>query len=215
MKFLCALLLGLSTNIFAQDLLVKIDGDSIESKIVEVGINEVRYRQYNYLNGPLYVISKNDISKIVFENGSTEFYPKNEVVKEMSFEETKAVIIEYFDKYAFYKNGRYKYDATFDNDYLYLSITSPTKSMTFPSNRLYDFTGRCGFQKLSLRNWDISYINVYVNTVIKKKKGKYKVKKGRTKLVIRVKGQENGKILRDALIRYNKHFITKPIINKN
>ena len=45
-------------NISAQDVIVKKDGSTILSKVMEVGSTEVKYKKYSNLDGPLYTISK-------------------------------------------------------------------------------------------------------------------------------------------------------------
>ena len=59
-------------NISAQDVIVKKDGSTILSKVMEVGSTEVKYKKYSNLDGPLYTISKSELFKINYENGNTD-----------------------------------------------------------------------------------------------------------------------------------------------
>src|SRR6476661_8935292 len=63
-----------STTSFAQDKLYKKKGEPIKVKILEVGLDEVKYRLYDDPNGPIYVVDKEQILKVEFENGKTESY---------------------------------------------------------------------------------------------------------------------------------------------
>lgn len=58
----------------AQDVIVKKDGSTIESKVMEVGESEVKYKKYSNQNGPLYTISTRDLQCINYENGSKDTF---------------------------------------------------------------------------------------------------------------------------------------------
>lgn len=55
--------------IFAQDVIYKSDGTKIEAKVIEVGVEEVKYRPSSNPDGPVYVISRSEIVLIVYQNG--------------------------------------------------------------------------------------------------------------------------------------------------
>lgn len=61
----------------AQDIIVKIDGTKILSKVLEVNIENVKYKKQSNLNGPTYTISKSEIISIYYENGEKDFFDKN------------------------------------------------------------------------------------------------------------------------------------------
>jgi hypothetical protein len=62
----------------SQDIIVKNDGEEIKAKVIEVGVSEIKYKRYDYQEGPLYTIYKRDIYQIHYENGITEeITPKN------------------------------------------------------------------------------------------------------------------------------------------
>ena len=68
-KVLIAFSLILTTICYSQDIIVKVNGDSISSNINEIGINEIKLHKFNNPNGPLYIIDKKDVIKIIFNNG--------------------------------------------------------------------------------------------------------------------------------------------------
>lgn len=80
----------------AQDVIVKKDGSTILSKVIEIGTTEVKYKKWNNLNGPNYTISKSDLQAINFENGENETF-KDEVVaqpQQFSYNDYSSQIVE-------------------------------------------------------------------------------------------------------------------------
>lgn len=61
-------------SVFAQDSILRTNGDRYSVKILEIGINDVKYKKTSNLDGPLYTILKEELEEIVFENGSKEFF---------------------------------------------------------------------------------------------------------------------------------------------
>lgn len=62
---------------FAQDKLYKQNGDMLQVKITEVSDRTIRYKRSDNLEGPVYSINRNEVSKIQYENGSIEYYNSN------------------------------------------------------------------------------------------------------------------------------------------
>jgi hypothetical protein len=60
---------SITTSFFAQDTIYKIDKKMICAKVEEISETNVSYKRCEMLDGPLYVISKNDIQKIKYKNG--------------------------------------------------------------------------------------------------------------------------------------------------
>ena len=56
----------------AQDLIVMKDGNAIEAKVMEVSSTEIRYKRFDNLDGPVYVIPASDVLSIRYENGLLE-----------------------------------------------------------------------------------------------------------------------------------------------
>ena len=70
---LFAFLVG-SLTLQAQDRIHKKDGQIISAKVTEVGVDEVKYLLNEDPTGPVYVIEKIRLIKIVFANGRVETY---------------------------------------------------------------------------------------------------------------------------------------------
>ena len=54
---------------FAQDIIVCKDSKRIDAKIIEVGQNEIKYKKFDFQDGPTFSINVNDISSIIYSNG--------------------------------------------------------------------------------------------------------------------------------------------------
>ena len=68
-------LLAMGTNIcLAQDVIVKKDGSTILSKVLEVNANDIKYKKYSNLNGPTYTISVKELISINYENGERDSF---------------------------------------------------------------------------------------------------------------------------------------------
>lgn len=74
-------------NGFSQDYLVKKTGDSIKVKIVGIGLEEVKYKEYKNLSGITYGILKSEVLRIRYENGRVESFSDEEIANNMSPEE--------------------------------------------------------------------------------------------------------------------------------
>lgn len=74
MKQLLALfaMLLCSNLLFSQDQIIKTNGQVIRAKVIEVGTIEIKYKLPDNIDGPLYAIDKNMVSKIIFENGHVD-----------------------------------------------------------------------------------------------------------------------------------------------
>lgn len=64
----------ISKNINAQDKIFLKSGDKIEAKIIEVNIDDIKYKKFSNQNGPVFTIPKKDINKVVFENGESDIF---------------------------------------------------------------------------------------------------------------------------------------------
>lgn len=63
----------------AQDHIVTKKAEIIEAKVIEVGTTGIKYKKWNYLDGPNYSISKDAISKIKYQNGDEEIFETTNV----------------------------------------------------------------------------------------------------------------------------------------
>ena len=74
MKYFFSLLVILlcCTASFAQDKIYKRNGQVTSAKVTEVGIAEIKYKLPGSDGSVIYVLDKNQVSKIVFEDGHSD-----------------------------------------------------------------------------------------------------------------------------------------------
>ncbi|MGZ5246019.1 MAG: hypothetical protein ACXWV5_03000 [Flavitalea sp.] len=63
-----------SSGLIAQDKIYKKGGEVIKARVIEIGVDEIKYKVFENQDGPVYVIDKDRILKVEFENGKTESY---------------------------------------------------------------------------------------------------------------------------------------------
>ena len=73
-QLLMFLFLLCSVSASAQDVIVKKDGSTILSKVLEVGQNEIKYKKHDNLDGPTYTISKSELQAINYQNGAKDTF---------------------------------------------------------------------------------------------------------------------------------------------
>lgn len=61
-------------DLHAQDVIVKNDGSTILSKVLEVNTSDIKYKKHSNQNGPTYTISKSEIMSINYENGDKDTF---------------------------------------------------------------------------------------------------------------------------------------------
>lgn len=62
---------------YAQDVIVKKDGSTILSKVLEVNTNDIKYKKFSNQNGPIYSIEKKELISINYENGEKDIFDCN------------------------------------------------------------------------------------------------------------------------------------------
>ncbi|MBO4530102.1 MAG: hypothetical protein J6S89_11485 [Paludibacteraceae bacterium] len=82
------LLVFISCECFAIDVIVTTSQEKIEGKILEVSSSEIKYKKASNPNGPTFVIEKEKVSTIVYENGEVEVL-KHEEIKPVTTEDKK------------------------------------------------------------------------------------------------------------------------------
>ncbi|MDR0473698.1 MAG: hypothetical protein LBH43_08540 [Treponema sp.] len=83
--FLLLFFLGGSFAAAALDIIVMLDGDMIEGKVVEISSSEVRYKSMDNLNGPTISIPRNRVLSITQTNTQTNYAtaapPRNQIAR--------------------------------------------------------------------------------------------------------------------------------------
>lgn len=60
--------------IFAQDVIITTDAKKIDAKILEVSKSEIKYKESDNLDGPLFILATSDINSIIYSNGKVVLY---------------------------------------------------------------------------------------------------------------------------------------------
>lgn len=68
--FCIALLTALAAN--CQDIIIKKTGEEIKAKVLEIGVTEVKYKRFDFQDGPVYTIAKTEVIMVRYENGINE-----------------------------------------------------------------------------------------------------------------------------------------------
>lgn len=72
------LILFTTETLFAQDIITKKDGTDIKSEVLEVGVTEIRYKNFANLDGPIYSIPKKDVMMVTYKNGQRDVFGSEE-----------------------------------------------------------------------------------------------------------------------------------------
>ena len=81
-KILTILILAIQFYTFGQDKIILNNKKVIDGKILEVGLNEIKYKPSDNLEGPEYSIAKKEIQLILFSNGKEEIIKNTKNRKE-------------------------------------------------------------------------------------------------------------------------------------
>lgn len=68
-------------NIFSQDTIHKRNSEKVIAKILEITPAEIKYKKFDFQDGPLYTEKKSAIKMIVFANGMKEVFEEEKAVK--------------------------------------------------------------------------------------------------------------------------------------
>ena len=67
-------LLFINTIVMAQDIIITKDAKQIKAKISEISKSEVRYKEFDNLDGPTFIIETVEINSILYSNGKVSLY---------------------------------------------------------------------------------------------------------------------------------------------
>jgi hypothetical protein len=80
MQKICLLLivfLLITALTYSQDRIYRKNGKIVEAKVLEIGSSEVKYKEFNNPDGPIYVLETDRLNKIVFENGKVQKFTED------------------------------------------------------------------------------------------------------------------------------------------
>lgn len=106
-------------NTFA-DVIVTLNNQKIDCKILEVNIETLKYKRLDNPEGPSYTILKKEVKSVTYSNGTTEFFNKKREQKSFIAEpiDYNGETVVFSQKKGFtFSNG----DSISENQYLYLT----------------------------------------------------------------------------------------------
>jgi hypothetical protein len=91
----------LQIPIYSQDIIYKTDGSKEEARVTLVGEEEIQYKKFTNLDGPVYVLNKKEIVLITYENGdydliNSHFSPESLVKVELTENYAKNILNYHF-----------------------------------------------------------------------------------------------------------------------
>lgn len=78
------ILLIISVSTIAQDNIILKNGNEIKAKVIDISPTVIKYRKWEFQDGPIYSLRKADIFIIKYENGTTEVFKDEIPVEEDS-----------------------------------------------------------------------------------------------------------------------------------
>ncbi len=81
---LCSFIFSIATGVSAQDMIIKKNADTLNCKVREIGSEEIKYNLPEYSPDLMFTITKEKISKLIFENGK-EMTFQNEMDNPMNY----------------------------------------------------------------------------------------------------------------------------------
>ncbi|MFC2100716.1 hypothetical protein ACFLRZ_02680 [Bacteroidota bacterium] len=74
-RIILLLLIGCSGSlIFAQDIIIKINSEEIKAKVLEITSETIKYKAYDFQDGPLRSVEISEVNMILYENGKKEVF---------------------------------------------------------------------------------------------------------------------------------------------
>ena len=67
---------------YGQDVIVQQNGNEIEAKVLEIAEQTIKYKEYDFQEGPTRNISISDVFMIIYANGRREVFKTRETIKE-------------------------------------------------------------------------------------------------------------------------------------
>lgn len=73
------LIIFCANTIFAQDIIVTKKSEKIEARITDVEQDCIKYKKFNYQEGPTYTIKKSEIASVIYQNGDVETFSEEQI----------------------------------------------------------------------------------------------------------------------------------------
>ena len=82
----------MSMMAMAQDVIVKKDGTTILSKVLEISSTEIKYKKWSNQDGPMYSIDKSEVHSINYQNGEVKLMTTNSSITKTLLPENERMV---------------------------------------------------------------------------------------------------------------------------
>ena len=62
------------TSVQAQDIITFRNGEQIKAKVTEISTSDIRYKEFEHIDGPTRVVTRAEVFAINYENGTREVF---------------------------------------------------------------------------------------------------------------------------------------------
>ena len=69
---------------FSQDVIITVDEQQIQAKILEISSTEIKYLDYNNQDGPVYVLTNKEVQSVQLANGNIKTYEQQSLESDVS-----------------------------------------------------------------------------------------------------------------------------------
>ena len=66
------------SRMIAQDTIIKLNNDKVIAKVIEINPTEIKYKKFDYQDGPVYTENKSDIKMIIHSTGVKETFEQEQ-----------------------------------------------------------------------------------------------------------------------------------------
>ncbi len=136
-------------HLLAQDTLFHTSKGMLNVKILEITDTEIKYKSASNPDGPVYIIGKKDVKKIVYENGTVESFQKPPNSKSLPKQKLKHQNFVYFTLTDMvFGHVTVSYEHTLLNNHLGIHIPFSYGAIEMSSKDYYEYSASAPLQGL-------------------------------------------------------------------
>lgn len=135
---LCASMLVATIATMAQDIIVTADSKKIEAKILEVSDSQIKYKEVDNIDGPVFVLDTKKINSIIYSNGNVTLYNQTSSDKQQEITSKESSLVTNQEGKIYRTRGGY-----FRND-VYISATEVARILEREDKAAYKMWNKSG-----------------------------------------------------------------------
>lgn len=156
----------------AQDVITKRNGDDIKAKVLEITLTELKYKNFNNLDGPIISIAKSDVIFVKYENGTKDVFVEEkmaDISNPSGLDNEKLALVGKADARRYYKGYSGAGSGTLVTGLFAGSILALVPAIATSSSAPNE--SNLQYPKVNLAN-NPNYVNAYKQEAFKIKKTK-------------------------------------------